>query len=88
MPRLPSDRVPKYGKHKQSGQARVVLNGRHYLLGTHGTKASKLQYDRLIAEWVANGRQAPLGGNGDLSVSTLIMRFWEHAKTYYCFVTA
>ena len=59
MPRLSPQRVPKYGKHKQSGQARVVLNGRHYLLGPHGSKASRDEYDRRVAEWVANGRQAP-----------------------------
>lgn len=82
MPRLPSDRVPKYGKHKQSGQARVVLSGRHYVLGAHGTKASKLEYDRRIAEWVANGRRLS-DPAGEMTVSTLILRFWEHASTYY-----
>jgi hypothetical protein len=32
MPRLRTG-VPKYRKHKQSGQAIVTLNGRDYLLG-------------------------------------------------------
>lgn len=43
MTRLSSDRFPKYGKHKQSGQARVVLGGKHILLGPHGTAAAVLQ---------------------------------------------
>ena len=82
MPRFPPDALPKYGKHKQSGQARVVLNGRPYLLGPHGSKASRREYDRLVGEWIANGRQAP-GRTADLTISTLIVRFWEHAQAYY-----
>ncbi len=39
-------RLPSYRKHS-SGQARVSLNGRDYLLGTYGTKESKQKYNRL-----------------------------------------
>src|SRR4051794_24530845 len=83
MPRLSSDRVPKYGKHKQSGQARVVLDGKHFLLGPYGSAASRQEYDRLVAEWVANGRQLPAAGDGDMPIAALIKRFWDYAKTYY-----
>jgi integrase len=83
MPRLKDNQVPKYGRHRQSGQARVVLNGRHHLLGPHGSKASRQEYDRLIAEWVANGRQGPAAAAGELTVATLIIRFWTHAQGYY-----
>ena len=55
MPRL-KQAVPKYRKHKQSGQAIVTLGGRDHLLGPHGTKTSKAEYDRLIGEWLQNGR--------------------------------
>ena len=73
MPRLSPDSLPKYGKHKQSGQARVVLNGRHFLLGPYGSKASIVEYDRLLAEWVANGRQLPAPASGEMTISTLIV---------------
>jgi hypothetical protein len=43
-------RILKNRKHKQSGQAIITINGRGHLLGPHGTKASKLEYDRLITE--------------------------------------
>ena len=82
MPRLSSDRLPKYGKHRQSGQARVVLNGQHFLLGTYGSAASKREYDRLIAEWVAAGRQLPAPAD-ELTVTMLVAKFWEHAQAYY-----
>lgn len=55
MPRL-GNRVPQYRRHKQSGQGIVTINGRDYLLGPYGTSASKLEYDRLVTEWLSSGR--------------------------------
>ncbi|MCC6492158.1 MAG: site-specific integrase [Pirellulales bacterium] len=60
MPRL-SQAVPKYQKHRASGQAVVTINGRDYYLGPHGATASKVEYDRLITEWLASGRSASYG---------------------------
>lgn len=52
----PKNHLPKYRKHKASGQAVVTLSGKEHYLGPHGTKASKLEFDRLIAEWLQSGR--------------------------------
>ena len=52
-------RIPGYLFHKASGQAIVVLNGRMSYLGEHGSEESRQEYDRLISEWLANGRTAP-----------------------------
>jgi hypothetical protein len=49
MPKLVTS-IPKYRKHKQSGQAVETLNGRNFLLGPYGTQASKAEYDRVTAE--------------------------------------
>jgi hypothetical protein len=49
--------LSEYRKHS-SGNARVTINGRDYLLGPRGTKASKREYDRLIAEYLATGRSS------------------------------
>ncbi len=57
MPRLPADALPSYRLHKQSGQAIVTLAGHDHLLGPWLSKASRAHYDRLIAEWLAAGRQ-------------------------------
>ena len=59
MPKLNPNSVPAYRLHKQSGQAIVTLSGKDVLLGAHGTAASRKEYDRRIAEWVAAGRQLP-----------------------------
>lgn len=47
-------RLPSYRRHS-SGQARVTISGRDYLLGPHGTAESKRQYNKLIAEYIAGG---------------------------------
>ena len=58
MPKL-TKKLPSYRRHKRSGQAIVNLSGKDFYLGPHGTKASKAEYDRLIGEWLANGRVLP-----------------------------
>jgi len=57
MPKLSPNTLPKYRRHKASGQAIVPLNGRDHYLGRYGTKASRVEYDRMTSEWLANGRQ-------------------------------
>ena len=56
MPRL-MNRNPSYRRHKASGQAVVTLGGQDVYLGPHGTAASKREYDRVVGEWLARGRQ-------------------------------
>jgi len=81
MPRL-SQQLPKYRKHKGSGQAFVELSGHRHYLGPHGTKASKIEYDRLIAEWLTSGRLS-LQGAGGISIAELLAAYLRHAKGYY-----
>jgi len=77
-------RPPAYRLYKRTGQAVVTLNGRTHYLGPHGTKVSRDAYDRLIAEWLVNGRWLPAASrNGDLSVNELILAYWEYAEGYY-----
>jgi hypothetical protein len=73
--------LPKYRKHKATGRAIVTLNGRDIYLGPHGTRASKIEYDRLIAEWLANGRRDR--ENIEITVSELISAYWKFAQGYY-----
>ena len=86
MPRF-TDRflppTPKYRQHRASGQAVVTLNGHDNYLGPYGTKASRIEYDRLIAEWLAGGRHLPSPGTTDLTVVELCAAFFRYVKTYY-----
>ena len=70
MPKLIS-KPPKYRKHKPSGQAVVTLDGHDFYLGPHGTKASHLEYDRLIGEWIQNGLMFRLDTDDVTAFATL-----------------
>ncbi|TWT67754.1 hypothetical protein Pla123a_43130 [Posidoniimonas polymericola] len=81
MPRL-NQAVPKYRKHRASGQAVVTLSGQDHYLGPHGTKASTIEYDRLIAEWLANGRECSQP-QAEITIAELCVRYLKFAKGYY-----
>ena len=53
MPKLKNS-VPKYRKHRASGQAIVTLSGVDHYLGPYGTKDSKFECDPLISKWLSN----------------------------------
>lgn len=82
MPRL-KNAVPKYRRHKASGQAVVTIAGADHYLGKFNSKPSRMLYDRLVGEWLASGRQGPPPSPEDLTVTELIARFWKHAKAFY-----
>lgn len=86
-------RTPSLRRHKPSSLGIVTLNGKDHYLGHwpegHKNPPDEVQvaYDRLIAEWLANGRRVtpaaeearPVG----ISVNELILAFWRHAETHY-----
>ena len=74
MPKLVNT-VPKYRKHRASGQALVSIGGRDHYLGPYGTKGSRAEYDRLITEWLAGGRRAALGADKSpsLTITELVL---------------
>jgi hypothetical protein len=77
-------RTPSYCLHKASGQAVVRIDGRDHYLGKYATAESRAEYDRLIAEWLGNGRRlaAPAAEDG-LAVAELILAYWRWAEGYY-----
>ena len=77
-------RNPSYRLHRPSGQAVVTINGRDHYLGRHGTTASRQAYDRLMGEWLANGRQLLNQDDwSQLTVTEVIAAYWRHAKEFY-----
>jgi integrase len=73
--------VPKYRKHRGSGQAVVTIAGRDHYLGPFNSKTSIYAYDRLVAEWLVSGRSLSFGKpEADLTVKELILDFWRFLK--------
>jgi integrase len=84
-------RTPSLRRHKPSSQAVVTLNGKDHYLGPwpggqrKPPPAAREAYDRLIAEWLANGRRLPAEGMvaPALTVNDLILAFYRWAEKHY-----
>jgi integrase len=73
--------TPKYRRHRASGRAVVTINGHDHYLGPYGSKASKVDYDRIISEWLAAGRFVPQSDS--LTINELCLRYFKFAQSYY-----
>ncbi|NQT19264.1 MAG: tyrosine-type recombinase/integrase, partial [Planctomycetes bacterium] len=80
-------RTPTYRHHKPSGRAVLTIDGKDFYLGKWRSEESKAEYQRVVGEWLANGRRLPTAnGRGpcaDLTVDELIAAYWLHARSYY-----
>ena len=81
MPRLVNQN-PSYRKHKASGQAIVTLSSDDVYLGPYGTRESRREYDRIVGEWLARGRERP-SAERQRRVNDVISAYWEFARHYY-----
>jgi hypothetical protein len=82
----PRFRTPSYRLHRPSGQAVVTLDGRDIYLGRYNSRESRAEYDRLIAEWLTNGRRLPTPASGsgtDLTINEVILTYLLSADSHY-----
>lgn len=77
----PNLRTPSYRHHRPSGQAVVTLDGRDFYLGPHGSAESHAEYNRLLGEWLANGRRLP--AVSDTTITELVPPYIRHCEQYY-----
>lgn len=83
MPRF-THSLPKYRKHRASGQAIVTFGGRDFYLGPYGSRSSRIEYDRLTEEFLASGRSLTFGQpEPTVSIVQLAADYLMHAKAYY-----
>jgi len=86
---------PSYLLHKQSGQARVRVNGRDILLGAFGSEQSRITYGEIVAKLAGGVPVDPIkpSNRGSLprnesddpgpSVAEICLVFLRHAETHY-----
>jgi integrase len=80
-----SPRVPSYRRHV-TGQAICTLRGRDFYLGKYGSDESKANYDRLIAEFLARGRTAPVNpsdGDDAPTIAELMLPYLHYVAQHY-----
>ena len=80
--------VPKDRKKTVGGNCYAVVDicGHVHHLGRYNSKASHIEYDRLIAEWLAAGRpstEAQLNQDIQTTVIELIAAYFKHVQAYY-----
>jgi integrase len=83
-----SRRVPAYRLHKPTGQARVIIRGKHHYLGRYGTPESLEKYHRVVAQHVrtpTSSRKSDRGGDTrqSPSIDEVIYAYWRFVEGYY-----
>jgi hypothetical protein len=83
-----SGSLPKYCRHKASGQAYVWVNKKRHYLGVFGTTTSKEVYSRIIAELSANSSSLPSPSGCSstpekLTVVEVCAAYLDYAPSYY-----
>jgi integrase len=80
MPR-PRNSVPSIRPHS-SGQARVTIEGKDYLLGKFGSPEAEEAYRRILAQWLA--REGPFApADEPITITEVIAGYWLYAEKYY-----
>lgn len=89
MPNAPSSAasIPAYRRHKKPGKeadrAYVTIGGRQVYLGRHDSPESLQKYDRLITEYLANGRVASPADAAELSINEILLAYLQFASVEY-----
>jgi integrase len=85
----PRNTVPAYRKHSQTGRAVVSIYRQDgsrteiILPGLYASEQSKQEYERLLCQLRAHGGQLPIEAAKDITIAELVLKFMEHANTYY-----
>ena len=81
---MPKRNLPTYRLHKPSGRAVVTHNGKDYYLGRHGSKASREEYERILTDYLANGKKRPpTATQSGMIGEELAIHFLDWCEGYY-----
>jgi len=86
---MKKSKIPIYGHHRQSGQARVYIAGRSYYLGPYGSEASHVKYHELMAKHISGVPIGPVAKTiavitpTSATISELCLAFMQYAVGYY-----
>jgi len=80
-----AEKIPSLRRHKPSNRAVVTINGQDVYCGPWRSPEAKVEYDRIVSEWLANGRSLQRSGRScpDLTITELIARYWRFAMGHY-----
>ena len=85
-------KVPTYGLHKPTGQARCYVNGKTVYLGKYGSEESRIRFGEIVGKLVSGQIFDPIArtksgsttcDDPGPSVAELCVVFLTHAETHY-----
>lgn len=92
---MKTPKVPTYGRHKPTGQARCYVNGKTVYLGKYGSEESRIRFGEIVGKLIGGQTIDPIArtkvgsttcvqsvAQGP-SVATLCVVFLRHAETHY-----
>lgn len=61
------------------------MDGRDIYLRKHGTPSRPAEYDRLVSEWLAQGRRAASVATipDGISINEMLVSYWGHVERHY-----
>ena len=89
---MKTPKVPTYGLHKPTGQARCYIHGKSHYLGKYGTEESRIRFGELVAKLVSGQPIDPFAGSkvgsttcpeSGLTIHELVLAFLRHADGHY-----
>jgi len=85
---MKTPKVPTYGHHKPTGQARCYVDGRSVYLGKFGSEESRIRYGEIVAKVVSGRRVDPFvtksaDPEAGLTINELVLAFMRHADGHY-----
>ena len=89
---MKTPKVPSYGLHKPTGQARCYINGKSHYLGKYGSEESRVRYGELVAKLISGQPIDPFAGSkvgsttcpeAGLTINELVLAFKRHADGHY-----
>ncbi len=57
---MKTPKIPTYGLHKPTGQARCYINGKTIYLGKYGSEESRIHYGEIVAKVVSGQTLDPI----------------------------
>jgi hypothetical protein len=77
-----ASRIPSRRHHKPSKQAVVTLNGGDHSRGPWGSKQAKVEFQRLVGEWLASGGAPRVTDRNAITVAELVLAYRRFAREY------
>lgn len=82
-------KLPTYGLHKPTGQARVYVDGKSVYLGKYQSEESRVRYGQIVTKVLGGQPIDPLAShpdaapNASLTVNELTLAYLRHAEVHY-----